>query len=77
MVRIFAEVRGLEVEQIWVEEDQVLPESDWGAVRRLEENWKLFKMGRHQSRDSEKERKKFQKRGFDWNEPEGSEDEGN
>jgi len=44
MVCTVAEVRGWIVESSW--EDN-LQESEWGVVRRLEENWRLFREAKH------------------------------
>jgi Tat protein secretion system quality control protein TatD with DNase activity len=40
MVESIASIKGWDLEEEWVED---LVESDWGAVRRLEENWFAFK----------------------------------
>ncbi|KAJ2931895.1 hypothetical protein H1R20_g5199, partial [Candolleomyces eurysporus] len=44
MIELVSEVKGWVIEEDWVEN---LDESDWGAVRRLFENWKRFKEGGH------------------------------
>lgn len=44
MVQIVARVKGWDVESEWVDD---IPEDEWGVVHRLEENWRLFKRGRH------------------------------
>ncbi|KAJ3539097.1 hypothetical protein NM688_g6414 [Phlebia brevispora] len=44
MLQMVAEVKGWTLEDTW--EDDVLPEQ-WGAVRRVEENWRLFEKGDH------------------------------
>ncbi len=44
MLRTVADVKGWRVEDVW---DAEVPEGDWGAVRRLEENWKAFERGCH------------------------------
>lgn len=44
MLQMVAEVKGWMLEDTW--EDDVLPEQ-WGAVRRVEENWRLFEKGDH------------------------------
>lgn len=44
MVLIVAEVKGWPVETAWGE---VVEESQWGVVRRLEKNWKEFLQGNH------------------------------
>lgn len=43
MVLIVAEVKGWQVEDKW----DVIEETEWGVVRRLEDNWKIFKRGCH------------------------------
>jgi hypothetical protein len=44
MLQIVAQVKGWNIEDKWVEE---IEEGKWGAVRKLEENWKAFKRGNH------------------------------
>ncbi|KAI1793196.1 TatD DNase family Scn1 [Ganoderma leucocontextum] len=44
MLRTVADVKGWRVEDAW---DADVPEAEWGAVRRLEENWKAFERGGH------------------------------
>ncbi|KAF8078968.1 hypothetical protein FPV67DRAFT_1604300 [Lyophyllum atratum] len=44
MVKIVADVRGWPLETEWIDD---LDEKDWGAVRRLENNWLAFKTGDH------------------------------
>ena len=44
MLRTVADVRGWHVEDAW---DPDIPAAEWGAVRRLEENWKAFERGGH------------------------------
>ena len=39
-----SEIRGWPIEQEWVDS---IPEGEWGAVRRLEMNWKAFLKGGH------------------------------
>lgn len=48
MVQTVAEVKGWRVEHSWDygEDDG---EATWGVVKRLEENWKVFKKGGHTS----------------------------
>lgn len=41
-----AEVKGWRVEEAW-DYSENDTEANWGVVRRLEENWKLFKAGGH------------------------------
>jgi Tat protein secretion system quality control protein TatD with DNase activity len=43
MIQSIAAVKGWHVEEEWIEN---LAESDWGAVRKLEENWFAFKRNR-------------------------------
>jgi hypothetical protein len=43
IVQAIAAVKGWRVEEKWVDN---LDESDWGAVRRLEENWFAFRRSR-------------------------------
>jgi len=50
MVLTIAEVKGWQVEDTW--EDEV-EETEWGVVRRLEDNWKAFKTGHRVSRGKE------------------------
>ncbi|OJT04445.1 Cut9-interacting protein scn1 [Trametes pubescens] len=47
MLRTVADVKGWRIEDAW---DDSAPEAEWGAVRRLEENWKLFERGGHVER---------------------------
>lgn len=51
MVLTVAEVKGWRVEESWDYDEE---EERWGVVRRLEENWKAFKRGRHESQDTTK-----------------------
>lgn len=44
ILELMAEVKGWRIEDEWVED---LEEAEWGAVRRLAENWKTFKRGDH------------------------------
>ena len=44
ILRTVADVKGWRVEDAW---DTDVPEAEWGAVRRLEENWKAFERGGH------------------------------
>lgn len=43
----------------WAENDEV-DEKEWGVVRRLEKNWRLFRDGGHIVKESRKERKRKQ-----------------
>ena len=44
MLNLVAEIKGWHVEDRW--EDELEPDQ-WGAVRKLEENWRLFQRGNH------------------------------
>jgi hypothetical protein len=44
MLQIVAQIKGWHIEDKWMEE---IEEGQWGAVRKLEENWKTFKRGNH------------------------------
>lgn len=46
MILTIAEVKGWRVEEVWDYSENDAREY-WGVVRRLEENWKLFKAGGH------------------------------
>lgn len=46
MLLTIAEVKGWSVEESW-EDDPPADRSNWGTVRRLEENWKSFERGAH------------------------------
>ena len=60
MVLRIAEVKGWRVErEEWVEDDEV-GEEEWGVVRRLERNWRLFRDGGHIVKEKKKERKRKQ-----------------
>ncbi|PSR71090.1 hypothetical protein PHLCEN_2v13059 [Hermanssonia centrifuga] len=54
MLQTIAEVKGWTVEESWVLEQDA---AKWGAVRRLEENWKVFQAGRHQPQKRKDRRK--------------------
>jgi hypothetical protein len=45
MIKIVAEVKGWAVEQEW--EEVVEDVNQWGVVRRLEANWRVFEHGNH------------------------------
>lgn len=45
MLQTVAEVKGWTVEKTW---ESNLARDQWGAVRRLEENWKTFEKGGHE-----------------------------
>ncbi|KAI9056986.1 TatD DNase family Scn1 [Trametes sanguinea] len=55
MLRTVAEVKGWRVEDSWDEELE--SEEAWGAVRRLEENWRSFVKGEHQERTKRREKR--------------------
>ncbi|KAF9270711.1 Metallo-dependent hydrolase [Marasmius fiardii PR-910] len=44
MLRTVADIKGWSIETEWVED---VAESDWGAIRMLERNWKRFQLGNH------------------------------
>ncbi|KAF9015683.1 TatD DNase family Scn1 [Cyathus striatus] len=48
MICTIAEVKGWKIEDDW---DDDIPNVSWGVVKRLDENWKRFKNGHHQSYD--------------------------
>jgi len=50
MVLTVAEVKGWQVEDTW---DDHVAETEWGVVRRLEDNWKTFTRGCHVGRGKE------------------------
>ena len=54
MLLAVAEVKGWRVEDAW---DADAPEDQWGAVRRLEENWKAFERGGHKAYVKRKQRR--------------------
>lgn len=56
-----AAVKGWPVEDRWVtsSESETPEEAAWGAVRRLEENWKLFERGGHKPYVKRKERRQM------------------
>ncbi len=56
MLRTVAAVKGWAVEDHW---DDAAPEDEaqWGAVRRLEENWKAFERGRHRPHAKRRQRR--------------------
>ena len=48
MLRTVAAVKGWPVEDRWDDGDAAVPEpQQWGAVRRLAENWRAFERGNH------------------------------
>ena len=58
MLCLVADAYGWQVEKSW---ESNIPEEIYGAVRRLEENWKAFSKGEHSSTEQLKEQKKFEK----------------
>ncbi len=58
MVKLIAEIRGWPIETEWLDEDK-FQDSEWGVVRRLERNWKVFKNGDHSVRENERKKKKI------------------
>ncbi|KAI0094465.1 TatD DNase family Scn1 [Irpex rosettiformis] len=58
MVLRIAEVKGWRVEQEeWVDGDGV-SEAEWGVVRRLERNWRVFRDGGHVNREEKRKKRK-------------------
>lgn len=57
MLQTVADVKGWRIEDAWDDSYAAAPEAEWGAVRRLEENWKLFERGGHAERVSTKRRR--------------------
>lgn len=58
MILTIAEVKGWRVEEAW-DYGENDTEANWGVVKRLEENWKLFKAGGHANPGSKsKQRRK-------------------
>ncbi|KAI0363618.1 Metallo-dependent hydrolase [Pilatotrama ljubarskyi] len=67
MLRTVADVKGWRVEDAWDYDEQREEEGEWGAVRRLEENWKLFVRGGHdERREPDKKRRRRDKAIEDW-----------
>ncbi|KAI0361045.1 Metallo-dependent hydrolase [Trametes cingulata] len=66
MLRTIAEVKGWRVEDAWDEAYEDAPEEEWGAVRRLEENWKVFVRGGHAEREHVKRKRRRDKAIEDW-----------
>ncbi|KAK0199014.1 TatD related DNase-domain-containing protein [Armillaria mellea] len=54
MLLTVARTKGWPVEEVWVNE---IDPAKWGAVRRLEENWRCFRAGDHQATESSKKKK--------------------
>ncbi|CDO73096.1 hypothetical protein BN946_scf185007.g150 [Trametes cinnabarina] len=57
MLCTVAAVKGWRVEEVWDEDEAAVREEKWGAVRRLEENWKLFVRGEHEERVKRKDKR--------------------
>ena len=55
MLRIVAETKGWPLEETWDEEVDIV---SWGAVRKLEDNWRRFCAGNHPVVDARGEKKK-------------------
>ncbi|KZT27697.1 Metallo-dependent hydrolase [Neolentinus lepideus HHB14362 ss-1] len=50
MIKIIADVKGWRVEEQWDYDDEKSTQQEkWGAVRRLEHNWRAFERGNHPS----------------------------
>ena len=72
MLHTVSEIKGWPIEQEWTDDEDVngvgagrqKPESEWGAVRRLEANWKSFLKGGH--RPEQKVLSKFKRFQNDW-----------
>jgi len=72
MLNTVSEIKGWPIEQVWIDDEDVggsdtkskIPESEWGAVRRLEANWKAFLKGGH--RPEQKVPSKFKRFQNDW-----------
>ena len=58
MICLIADVRGWPVEKTW---ETNVPHESFGAVRRIEENWKAFCKGGHATAEQVKEEKRNQK----------------
>ena len=72
MLNTISGIKGWPIEQEWVDDEDAggvdtgpkIPEREWGAVRRLEENWKAFVKGGH--RPEKKVLSKFKRFQNDW-----------
>jgi len=72
MLNTVSEIKGWPIEQEWIDDEDVddvnsgpkIPEGEWGAVRRLEANWKAFLKGGH--RPEQKVPSKFKRFQNDW-----------
>ena len=55
MLNMVSEIKGWPIEKEWIDDEDAdgvntgpkIPEKEWGAVRRLEANWKAFLRGGH------------------------------
>ncbi|KAI0756466.1 hypothetical protein C8Q80DRAFT_32857 [Daedaleopsis nitida] len=72
MLRTVAAVKGWPVEDRW--DANADPSSEWGAVRRLEENWKTFERGNHKPYVKRRERRDRAIEEWEANESESEED---
>ncbi|EMD32635.1 hypothetical protein CERSUDRAFT_118666 [Gelatoporia subvermispora B] len=59
MLLTVAEVKGWRVEEAWDEEAAADDPEKWGAVRRLEENWKQFVAGHHKPIKQKRDRRRL------------------
>ncbi|KAI0828973.1 hypothetical protein BC628DRAFT_1315822 [Trametes gibbosa] len=57
MLQTIANAKGWRVEDAWDDSYANAPEAEWGAVRRLEENWRLFQRGEHKEQVRRKARR--------------------
>ena len=72
MLNTVSEIKGWTIEQEWIDDEDVdgvstgpkISEREWGAVRRLEANWKAFLKGGH--RPEQKVLSKFKRFQNDW-----------
>jgi len=64
MLNTVSEIKGWPIEQEWIDDEDTIPEKEWGAVRRLETNWKAFVKGGH--RPEKKVLSKFKRFQNDW-----------
>ncbi|OCH89561.1 TatD DNase family Scn1 [Obba rivulosa] len=59
MLLTVAEVKGWRVEEVWDEGTAGNDAAQWGAVRRLEENWNAFVRGNHEPVKKKRDRKRL------------------
>ncbi len=57
MLLTVARTKGWPVEEVWVNETDP---AKWGAVRRLEENWRRFRAGDHPAPELSKKKKRVE-----------------